>query len=134
MDKNVKSAVQSGLYVIERNLNIILHKLGEEDDFSVMHSTVNDVDPNFAARIRAVIGSMFDDIELLKRTFELQNHQESARWAIRSHLSEIWTVLEECKPERLDGYGQLAEEESHLLEIHVNRLLENVSRMREELR
>jgi len=133
MEESVTSAVRSGLYVVEKNLNMIMQTFVRPNERSIIRSTSNDIEPAAKSRMLTVIDAMFVEIALLKKMFNLETVQESASWRVHSIISEVWVVLEECKPERLKGYGNMTQQDTDLLNQHIGTLLDMSDRLLEEL-
>jgi hypothetical protein len=134
MEEYVASAVKSGLYLAEKNLNMIMQMFVRLNERSVMRSIRNDIRPEVKSRMLKLIDSMFSEITLLKETFNLETEQESASWRVHSLISEVWAVLEDCMPEKLTGYGKMTEEDAHIVKQHIGALLDINNRLLEELR
>jgi hypothetical protein len=134
MEETVASAVKSGLYIVEKNLNMIMQTFVRPNERSTMRLTRNDIHPTVKSRMLKLIDSMFSEITLLKETFNLETVQESASWRVHSFISEVWTVLEDCMPEKLTGYGKMTEADIDILNQHIGALLEMNDQLLEELR
>ena len=129
MEESVTNAVKSGLYIVEKNLNMIMQTFVRPNERSIMRSISDDIDPAVKSGMLAVIDSMFSEIALLKKIFNLEANQESASWRVRSFISEVCIVLEECKPERLKGYGKMTEQDIDTLNRHIGALLDMNDRL-----
>jgi hypothetical protein len=134
MEEYVACAVKSGLYIAEKNLNMMMQMFVRLNERSVMRSIRNDIRPEVKSRMLKLIDSMFSEIALLKETFDLETAQESASWRVHSIISEVWTVLEDCMPEKLSGYGKMTEEDAHILNQHIGALLKMNDQLLDELR
>jgi hypothetical protein len=134
MEETVASAVKSGLYIVEKNLNMIMQMFVRPNERSIMRLTRNDIHPAVKSRMLKLIDSMFSEIALLKEAFNLETVQESASWRVHSFISEAWTVLEDCMPEKLTGYGKMTEADIDILNQHIGALLEMNDQLLEELR
>ena len=125
MDENHKRALRSSFIVVEK----LLHEIC--DDFlrnggqssSILYSRVEDVDYEIVERLLNSVMSMFDVIRQIKEKFELGSTQESVRSQVYARLSEVWTILEDLRPERLEGYGLMDDADKELLRQYVLRLL-----------
>lgn len=134
MEDTVATAVKSGLYIVERNLNMIMQRLARPNERSIMHSTRNDIHSAAKSRMLTIIDSMFGEIALLKNRFNLRTDEESASWRVHSHISEIWTVLEDCMPAKLTAYGRMMPQDADALNRHIGTLLQMNDRLLSELR
>jgi len=134
MEETVANAVKSGLYVVEKNLNMIMQMFVRPNERSIMRLTRNDIHPTVKSRMLKLIDSMFSELALLKETFNLETVQESASWRVHSFISEVWTVLEDCMPEKLTAYGKMTETDIDILNQHIGVLLQMNDQLLEGLR
>jgi hypothetical protein len=134
MEETVASVVKSGLYVVEKNLNMIMQTFARPDERSVMRSTRQDIHPAVKSRMLAIINSMVSEIAFLKKMFNLETEEDSATWRVHSYISEIWTVLEDCMPDKLTGYGKTTPQDDKTLSRHIGALLKANDQLLEELR
>ena len=134
MEETVANAIKSGLYIVEKNLNMIMQTFVRPNERSVMRSIRNDIHPAIKSRMLIIIDSMFSEIAFLKRTFNLDTEQERASWKVHSFISEAWAVLEDCMPKKLTGYGKMTEADSDMLNQHIGALLEMNDQLLQELR
>ena len=102
MDENHKRALKSGLQVVERHLHYISSQLQSHVNRSASYSTRNDIDVETKTKVSSLIETMLDEIEQIMEKFSLESRQESIKNNIRGSLTEIWTVLEESRPEKLN--------------------------------
>ncbi len=94
--------------LIERCLHNILHKLEYEtnDSVYILHSFKNNIDKDRRTVIREIINAMFNEIDKMKRKFKLESKEISVVKSITGDLDEIWTTLEDTRPEKMAiGYG-----------------------------
>jgi hypothetical protein len=134
MEDTVASAVTSGFYIVERNLNMIVQMLARPNERSIMHSTRDDIQSATKSRLLTVIDSMFGEIEFVKKRFNLRTHEESASWKVHSHVASNWVILEDCMPDKLTGYGKMTPQDVDALNRHIGLLLQLNDRLLEELR
>jgi hypothetical protein len=69
----------------------------------------------------------------MKEIFELETEDIKLRANILAALNEIWVILEELRPEKLTGYGQLSEFDKALIEPHAISLLNKLDELRQLL-
>jgi hypothetical protein len=125
MDENHKRALRSGLIVVEKLLHEICDDLVQNGDHTtpILYAKINDVDPRSAKKLLNLTESMLDVVRQIKEKFDLGSNQESIRSLVYSRLSEIWTILEDLRPEKLKAYGQMSKADSELLRPYILRLL-----------
>ena len=134
MDESVASAVKSGLYITERNLNKIMQTFAGPYERSLLRSTKNDIHPAIKSHMLIIIDSMFSEIAFLKKTFNLRKEEDSASWRVHSLISETWTILEDCMPQKLTAYGKMTETDADILNRHIGVLLKMNDQLLEDLR
>jgi len=133
MDKDLQRALQGGLYVVEKSLRTLIEVLDHPQMNGITYSVHGVIDPQSDAVARPEIEGMLKEVELLKEFFRLPTQAQSAKRAIHSCLSEVWVILNECKPERIQGYGKLSESDKRYLDEHVDALLLRLRRLEDAL-
>ncbi len=131
MDENHKRVLSNSLLIIEkdlRNITVILKQAGETRD-TIFYSKVNDIDEMAATRILGGAQSMLQEIKHIKEEAELETREESIRREVYNLIIEIWTLLEDLRPEKLKAYGPLTERDKELLRPHIQELLKMVDDM-----
>jgi len=131
MDENHKRVLSNSLLIIEkdlRNITVELKQAGETRD-TIFYSKVNDIDQMAATRILGGTQSMLQEIKRIKEEAELETREESMRREVYSLIIEIWTLLEDLRPEKLDAYGTLSKRDKELLRPHIQELLKMVDDM-----
>ena len=124
MEQNVLIAIKSGLFVIEKGLRDILHDANTGSKSRLLRSQHSDISEDVASPLTIKAEEMLVEIQELQRIFEIAKDDESVRWHVISYLNQIWTILSDLSPDRLQGYGQMEPEEGKLLTIHVDRMNE----------
>jgi hypothetical protein len=114
-------ALGSSLWVIESNLQRIKASLSEGNsaEQTVTYRVRDNVDSESKPRILEVITDMLEEIRQMKDTFELKTEERSLKAEIAAALTEIWIILVDLEPERLNGYGELSESDKALIEPHL---------------
>jgi len=129
MNENHKRALGTSLQVIERHLNTINEELDQnhKNSNSILNSIIYDVNPQTKKTILNVTASMLEEIRQLKEIFNLEKYETSLRRLVYSTMIEIWTILEDLRPERLaKAYGRISDTDKKLLETHILKLLETL--------
>jgi hypothetical protein len=125
MDENHRRALRGGLIVVEKLLHEMIDDLTQNVDNSgsILYSRVEDVDQISAKTLLDIVMSMLGIIRQIKEKFELVPSQESVRAQVYGRLSEIWTILEDLRPEKLEAYGRMNGDDMELLRPYILRLL-----------
>jgi hypothetical protein len=131
LDENHKRVLSNSLLIIEEDLRYIsseLQQAGETRD-TIFYSKANDIDRTTTTRILSGAESMLQEIKRIKEEGELETRKESIRKEVYSLITEIWTLLEDLRPERLKAYGPLSEKDKELLKPQIQGLLRTVNDM-----
>jgi hypothetical protein len=122
---NHRRVLTSDLLIIEERLHQMrqeLQQTGEEPD-AVLQSTINDIDPETRTRVIDIAKSMLDEIGQIKELYALEVAHKSLRWHITAMLSEIWSILEDLKPEKVSrAFGQIPDDVQQVWRLHISRL------------
>lgn len=66
-------------------------------------------------------------VRCFRRLFEIpEKDKVDPLWAIQVGVSHLWELLEDCKPRRMHGYGELPEPTRLLLDQEVQKLIDSV--------
>jgi hypothetical protein len=131
MDENHKRVLSNSLLIIEKDLHNITVELKQarETRDTIFYSKVNDIDQMTAIRILGGAQSMLQEIKRIKGEAELETKEESIRKEVYNLIIEIWTLLEDLRPEKLDAYGTLSKRDKEHLRPHIQELLKMVDDM-----
>jgi hypothetical protein len=70
----------------------------------------------------------------MAQTFSLQPRPLDLRRVLAAEVSHLWVLFENCRPERMKGYGQeFAKDARETLEKNVDALLAEILRLRAQL-
>jgi hypothetical protein len=82
----------------------------------------------------ARVGSLRALLASMAQTFSLQPHPLDIRRVLNAEISTMWVLFENCRPERMKGYGQeFAKEARGALEKCVETLLAEILKLRKQL-
>jgi hypothetical protein len=129
MDEDLRRALRGGLYVVEKSLRDLIDVLDHPQTQGITYSVEGTIDPRSDAVARPEIDAMLKEVESLKKLFRLSTEVQSTERCIHSCLSEVWVTLNECKPERIQGYGKLNKSDSRYLDEHIDALLLMLTRL-----
>ena len=89
--------------MIEKHLHNILHNLENDADNStfILYSVKNTIIMTARSRLFNIINSMFEEIAQMKIKFKLESEEQPVIRSILGNLDEIWTTLEDTRPEKL---------------------------------
>ncbi len=105
-----------------------------QNSIFIMYSFKSTIDYDQRTRLLGIINSMLDEINQMKKNFALESEELSVIRSIIGNLDEIWTTLEETRPEKLsEGYGIMSKVDEELLRHGILKLLPMVDHLYAEL-
>ncbi len=114
-----------------RRMERLLADGGEEGLIRFIQNTLS---PDECSAILRDVRRLRDMLTLMTETFSLQRSSLDLRRVLDAELSTLWVLFEDCRPERMKGYGQdFSPEDSVRLDETANQLTSHVRRMRGRL-
>jgi hypothetical protein len=114
------------LRLVEKHLRGINDSLMRDCKNSIylLYSINNNIDVETQAKMHNMLLEMLDEIAKLKEKFNLESEEIILRRTILGHLTEIWTTLEELRPEKIEkGHGKISEPDKAILNPRLTKLL-----------
>jgi hypothetical protein len=113
--------------LVDAALLRMLHLLSQEHSShlgrSMQSSVSEDERTDFLQRVR----QLRRDLRTFAEQWELPEQKIDARQVLNAEISTIWTLLENCYPKRMKGFGEVFKDSDRpLLEKSVRHLLEQV--------
>lgn len=134
MDQSVMRSINSGLYIVERNIRNLINELEENQGTDwILKKSVNDISEKNARYLTEKANVLLNEIRQLERIYKLEQTIDSMSWRLLKSLFEIWTILSDLTPEGLKGYGTMTAEEASMLTDHVNKIMDLCNEMRNTL-
>ena len=84
---------------------------------------VSHVDSESREEILKAVNLMLDEISKIKHEFMLESRSQSLTGTINGRFGEVWVVLEDLQPEKLQNYGELSDQGKATLRPHISLLL-----------
>jgi hypothetical protein len=136
MNDNYLRILRVRLLLIEKCLRDIIDKLeyDSRNSIFIMYSFKNTIDYDRRTRLLRIINSMLDEINQMKKNFALESEELSVIRSIMGNLDDIWTTLEDTRPEKLsEGYGIMSKVDEDILRHGILKLLPMVNHFYTEL-
>jgi hypothetical protein len=136
MNDNYLRILRVRLLLIEKCLRDIIDKLeyDSRNSIFIMYSFKNTIDYDRRTRLLGIIKSMLDEINQMKKNFALESEELSVIRSIMGNLDDIWTTLEDTRPEKLsEGYGIMSKVDEDILRHGILKLLPMVNHFYTEL-
>jgi hypothetical protein len=136
MNDNYLRILRVRLLLIEKCLRDIIDKLeyDSRNSIFIMYSFKNTIYYDRRTRLLRIINSMLDEINQMKKNFALESEELSVIRSIMGNLDDIWTTLEDTRPEKLsEGYGIMSKVDEDILRHGILKLLPMVNHFYTEL-
>lgn len=121
------NALRSSLFIIEKRLNQITSELGREFLDGGSSASDSEIDVMDASKVHEVVASMLEEVSCIKRKYQLEEKNSSARASIMGMVIELDLLLDDLMPERLRAYGELDNQDSEYLTSKIIKMKSMVS-------
>ncbi len=122
------SLVESGLDRVER----LLSDYGQKGIVRTFEDTLSAEE---RAALLEKVYQLRGELHVFAQRFGLQRHPVDIQQVLNAELSSVWVMLENCRPNRMKGYGvEFDPEVRKALEESLERLLSQVIAVRAKLR
>ena len=112
---------------IENSIDELEELLNNKRQNTVTEKVVKNVDSNERNRILHLINMVRKQNEEMFYELGLNSNEVYEDRILRSRIGHIWTLLCDSTPKSLRGYGETNEQQSELINKHVNNLLKTVN-------
>jgi len=131
VDENVRRAINSGLFIVERNIRNLIKELEHNQNSNwILQKSVNDIPEESIRKLIEKSELMLAEIRSLEQTCNLEQSIVSTRWRLTNNLSEIWSILNELTFDHLSGYGTMTVSETKMLTGRINEIMSLCNEMR----
>jgi len=128
-------ALETGLRLVEKHLRSMKDTLEQDGHVKegILYRTRCDIRSSEKPGMLQSIGTMLEEIALMKKEFSLGTQEDTDGMHMLGSLTEVWVTLEELRPDALRGFGRLSEASTRRLEPHVLRMLQSYHQLSEAL-
>jgi hypothetical protein len=105
------------MYILESNSNNCTF---------LLYSIKYNIDLESKTKILQTIDTMLHEIRQIKEKFGLEEEVQSLQRKITVNLEEIWTTLEDTRPEKMIGYGKMSQSDEDSIRWYISKLLNMV--------
>ena len=95
-----------------------------------MFEVINDLSDDQKARARSLLNEGRREIRISRDQFKLQVKRQSMQQVIAGHLSIFWTILEDSRAAKLEGFGGVSPALAAELDPKIESLLQTVNSLR----
>ena len=121
-----------GLDIVEKHLK---HKVSDLEALEVdaQASIKGQIDPQVKARALSTARTVLAEVAVVRQKFALQPPEELSEWKrrINGRLIEISNVIYDLRPNPMESYGSLDEEDKEVLSLETTKLTGMVDLMYE---
>ncbi|HXE89348.1 MAG TPA: hypothetical protein VNK82_00120 [Terriglobales bacterium] len=94
---------------------------------------LNVVEPSLSAADTALLREALHKLqplaEKLARDYGLETHRRDLRRIVAAETSQMWTILENCRPRRMKGLGKVPALAAHQLDQRLDEMISILERM-----
>ena len=126
--------LEATVQMIEASLDRMERLLTPTRSSAIVRVVDNSLSSEQAALLLDAMRRLRAGLARFAAAFDLHAHRLEVRQILNAELSTAWSMLEDCRPRRLKGYGvELPAEVRRGLEQAVEELLEQLAAIRERL-
>lgn len=129
LSANHRRVLSVRLSQLEERLHEIQNLIHAEFHNPVLARRVDTISSDEKRKLGKLIGQVRNILAMLAETLRLEPAEQSNRALAQSLLALTWSDLQDTRPEKLVGYGQMSEEASSFLSPHIEHLIELVREM-----
>jgi hypothetical protein len=123
LTESQRRVIGSGMLIVDaaavRMLNLLEHR-GSTPTMNVIEGEVSEKERNY---LRTRAKELQGLISRFVQKYQLQPSKRNLRRILAADASQIWVTLEDCRPARIRGYGEMATSAADLVEGDVQEML-----------
>ena len=123
LHRNHERVIAAGLSTIERRVIDMIVELRQNFPRPTLRSVGMDLNEASKTELYHVLMDLLSRIDVTRKAMELPIQDESLRWRLITGLAEIMTIAEDLKAERLNAYGQIADDDGKLVNGHIHTIV-----------
>jgi hypothetical protein len=127
LNDNHRRHLGSAMHILRRMLDDFI-RIVDENRRSKSHAFSEDQTKRLIANI-AITNQIIDHLYVL---FKLPTPREPAPdWSIQVGVARMWEMLEDCKSEKLRGYGDVPQTSISILDDEIQKLIDFIENIAE---
>lgn len=127
-------SLESTMILADESVLRMLRLLRDGGQQGIVRRVINTMSEGARRDLTDAIGALARDFRSFAADFSLEQHDLDLRRVLDAELSSLWVDLQDCRPDRMKGYGQtFAPEAGALLENRIERLLARIEAIRTTL-
>jgi hypothetical protein len=133
LNENHRRRLAVSMAMVDAAIARILDLLDERTSPTMMTTWQRSLTREQARELRDGLRALQPLTAELARKYGLEKHRRNLRRTIVAELSQIWTILENCRPQKMKGMGPVAAEIEPMVDGDIHRLLEIVNNIRQAI-
>jgi hypothetical protein len=133
LNENHKRRLAVAMALVDAAAARILDLLDEKGSPKAMTALKQSVSPEERARLREAVKRLQPLTVSLAHKYGLERRRQDLRRMLVAELSQIWTTLENCRPRRMKGMGEVPAAAAEPLERDLERMLQVLEEIRRVL-
>lgn len=113
----------SGMSIVDSSVVRVLDLLDARNSPAAIPPVEGSIPEDEKIEIKRRLLQLQDLIRLLVEKYDLEPSKKNLSRVLAAEVSQIWVILEDCRPGRMRGYGAMAESAADALEADVAKML-----------
>lgn len=105
LNEHQRRALSTRLAMLDRFLYDLEQLLTEDSPRGEMFEVINDLTEEQRDKVLSLVNEARDEIRVARDQFNLEVKREYAHRVMAGHLSIFWTILEDSRAAKLEGFG-----------------------------
>ena len=124
LNENHKRRLAVAMAMVDAAAARILDLLDEKTSARAMTVLKQSLSPEERARLREAMHRLQPLTVSFAHKYGLERRSKDLRQMLGAELSQIWTTLENCRPRRMKGMGEIASTAADPIERDLERMLQ----------
>jgi hypothetical protein len=125
-----RRAVSSGMLIVDAAAVRMLNLLENRSSPAAMNVVEGEISEREKEHIHARLKELESLIVEFVYKYQLQPSKRNFRRILAADASQIWVTLEDCRPGRIRGYGEMSASRAESLETDLRQMLQIASWLR----
>lgn len=130
LNENQRRALSARLAMLDRFFSDIEQLLNGDGQRGEMFEVINDLTDDQKEKVLSLLDDGRREIRASRHQFNLEVKREYVHRMIAGHLSIFWTILEDSRAAKLEGFGEVAPGLTAELDSKVDSLIRVVNSLK----
>lgn len=123
LNENHKRRLAVAMAMVDAAAARILDLLDERTSAALMTVVAQTVSQEERQELRSALARLQPLTAKFAHKYGLEKHRKDLRRTIVAEISQVWTILENSRPDRMKGMGKVAEPMAEVLDRDLGRML-----------